>query len=42
MTSGLGMGLYISKEIINNHNGCIGVESEIGKGSTFYFVLPLI
>jgi two-component system phosphate regulon sensor histidine kinase PhoR len=42
MTSGLGMGLYISKEIINNHNGIIGVESEIGHGSTFYFELPLI
>lgn len=42
MTSGLGMGLYISKEIINNHNGLIGVESEMGKGSTFYFELPLI
>jgi two-component system phosphate regulon sensor histidine kinase PhoR len=42
MTSGLGMGLYISKEIINNHNGVICVESEMGKGSTFYFELPLI
>jgi two-component system phosphate regulon sensor histidine kinase PhoR len=42
MTSGLGMGLYISKEIINNHNGIIGVESEMGKGSIFYFELPLI
>jgi two-component system phosphate regulon sensor histidine kinase PhoR len=36
------MGLYISKEIINNHNGIIDVESEMGKGSTFYFELPLI
>ncbi|WP_374951471.1 ATP-binding protein [Mucilaginibacter sp.] len=42
MTSGLGMGLYISQEIVKNHNGAIGVESEPGKGSTFYFVLPLV
>jgi two-component system phosphate regulon sensor histidine kinase PhoR len=41
MTSGLGMGLYISQEIIRNHNGTIGVESEPGQGSTFYFELPL-
>jgi two-component system phosphate regulon sensor histidine kinase PhoR len=41
MSSGLGMGLYISEEIIKNHNGTIGVNSELGKGSTFYFDLPL-
>ncbi|GAB3937722.1 PAS domain-containing sensor histidine kinase [Mucilaginibacter myungsuensis] len=39
-TSGLGMGLYISAEIIQQHNGRIDVESELGKGSTFYFELP--
>jgi two-component system phosphate regulon sensor histidine kinase PhoR len=42
MTSGLGMGLYISAEIIRNHHGRMGVESEPGKGSTFYFDLPLL
>jgi two-component system phosphate regulon sensor histidine kinase PhoR len=41
MTSGLGMGLYISDEIIRNHNGKIGVNTMLGKGATFYFDLPL-
>lgn len=41
LTSGLGMGLYISSEIITTHNGKIGVESELGNGSTFYFELPI-
>jgi two-component system CheB/CheR fusion protein len=42
MSSGLGMGLYISHEIIKHHNGKIGVQSELGQGSTFYFDLPLV
>jgi two-component system phosphate regulon sensor histidine kinase PhoR len=42
MTSGLGMGLYISAEIIRNHQGKIGVKSELGQGAEFYFDLPLI
>jgi two-component system, OmpR family, phosphate regulon sensor histidine kinase PhoR len=42
LSSGLGMGLYICTEIVKAHNGIIGVNSELGKGSTFYFELPLI
>jgi two-component system CheB/CheR fusion protein len=42
LTSGLGVGLYISAEIIHNHNGEIGADSELDKGSTFYFELPLV
>ncbi|HET7117154.1 MAG TPA: PAS domain S-box protein, partial [Hanamia sp.] len=38
---GFGIGLFISSEIIKRHKGKIWVESEPGKGSRFYFSLPL-
>ena len=37
---GLGIGLYISHEIIKRHGGTLAVESEKGRGSVFSFILP--
>jgi signal transduction histidine kinase len=39
--SGLGLGLAISKRIIDTHGGKIWVDSRLNSGSTFIFVLPL-
>jgi len=39
---GLGIGLYISAEIIRRHEGVVGVNSVFGEGSEFYFDIPLI
>lgn len=41
MFAGLGLGLFISSEIIKQHGGIMGLESEEGKGSTFWFTLPV-
>lgn len=38
---GMGIGLFISNEFIRRHGGKMWVESELGKGSTFYFSVPL-
>ncbi|HEX6797127.1 MAG TPA: PAS domain-containing sensor histidine kinase [Ktedonobacterales bacterium] len=38
---GLGIGLFISKTIVERHGGTLGVESAPGAGSTFWFELPL-
>lgn len=40
VAKGSGLGLFIVKEIIRGHRGEIRVESEVGKGTTFYLMLP--
>ena len=38
---GLGLGLYVSRMIVERHQGQVGVQSTTGQGATFWFTLPL-
>jgi NtrC-family two-component system sensor histidine kinase KinB len=39
---GVGLGLYISREVVRAHGGEMGARSEVGQGSTFWFTLPAL